>query len=323
MKWNSFNLISDSIQRTKNRLYPFNIIEWFKLIIVSLLSGSVFESRFSSNFYKSSGSENMDLNGIQNVIRDGIKKYWVVGGIIISILTVLVIILNYIQSVFKFIFIESLVNKKTKFSFKKNHSKGLSLFFFNFTISIMSLIFFLSLSFPYLYHFMKGAPIISSVGIPYIIFSIILFFIAVLILSIIYLFLYDFVVPYMYSKNVGALYSFKQVWKGILKNKLEVFVYWISRLLLKIGMVVISLLIIILLLIPFLLLSLMILGIGITMFIFLGNSLLFIILGIITGILIILIYLIMFFYLSLPFLIFIKYFQLLNFEKLTKIKLLQ
>lgn len=326
MKWNSFNLVSPAIKKTQERLFPFNFKEWFKLTIISILAGGRggsgnFNSGYSGGGTGGTSGGNWEQASAQ--VRDFVKKYWIFGALIFSVIFIIGTIFSYIQSVFTFIFIDSLVDNKAKFTFRKNHSKGVSLFFVKFFITIVTLIVIGALAFPYIYNFMIDKPIISTVGIPYIIFSIAALLIYLLLLWIVFLFLYDFAVPYTYVKGTSVGFSIKQTWKNIMQNKLEVFVYWLARLVLGIAMAIIALVIIIAALIAFGIIGLIIFGIGFLLFKLIGGVLLFIILAVIVGIILVLAFLLAMGMVMLPFTVFSRYFELLNFEKLTDLTILK
>jgi hypothetical protein len=324
MKWNAFSLISPSIERTKKRLFPFQFWEWFRLMIIVALA----RSKGAGNFnYNSSGrgdsSSIKSFSEASSKLREAVKKYWVVGAGIFVIGFILMTIFSYIQSVFSFIFIDALVDKKAKFTFRKNNSKGVSLFLFKFFISILTIITIAGLAFPYIFNFIKGNPIIAYVGWGYITLSITAAIIYFLLLWILFLFVYDFAVPYMYVKNTSAWFSLKKVWDDIGKNKLETLVYWIARLVIGIVVGIIGILIAVLLFIAFFLAGLLIFLIGFGLYKLIGAPLIFIILGIIIGIILFIVFLFTVGMVLLPINVFFRYFQLIAFENIMKIKILK
>lgn len=336
MKWNAFDLISPAIQKTKKRLFPFDFKEWFKLMIISLLAGmkgsnfNVYSGNagdYASNFRKQPTSpQGEDVVGkidFSEAFKTIIKKYWWIGGIIFLVLFIFINIFTYIRSVFSFIFIDALINKESEFTFRKNHSKGLSLFLFKFVITIISLAVFVGLACPYFYHAMKSNPILTSVGIAYIIFSVIALIIYFLLLWILFLFLQDFVIPYMYSKEVPTIFALKQIWKEILENKVEILVYWLARLLLGIGIGIISIFITGVIILAVFILAGIIFLVGFLFYKLVGGLAVFIFLGAIIGFILVLILIVSMLMLILPLSVFYRYFQLFNFEKLTNIKILK
>jgi hypothetical protein len=169
----------------------------------------------------------------------------------------------------------------------------------------------------------KGNPVWASVGIPYFIFAIIGLIALFFILWVIFLFLIDFIVPYMYDKNVGTKFAWKVVWKQILKNKKEVFVYWLSRFVLGLAISILYLIISIIVLLALVLVGGILFGIGFLLFKLVGVLMLWVTLGIILGLILFLILIIIIAMITLPLGIFGRYFSILNFEELMGIKLLK
>ncbi len=319
MRWNPFDLVSPAIDRTKKMLFPFRFWEWFKLMIISVLASSKGGSNFSGSNITTRRSE--VPQDFLDQLRGFIKDYWILGALIFSVFFIFMTLLSYIKSVFTFIFIDSLVEKKARFTFSRNNAKGVSLFLFKFVITIITLLIIGGLACPYIFNFMLGNPVIASVGIPYIIFSICALIIYILILWIVFLFLYDFAVPYTYVKDTSVKFSLKKIWKDILNNKLEVFVYWLARLVLGIVMAIIAVIVAIVVLIGFIIIGALIFGIGFLLYKLIGVFTLFIILAIIIGIILVIIFLLTIGIILLPLSVFSRYFGLMNFEKLTKLKL--
>lgn len=321
MNWNAFNLVSSAIKKTKERLLPFNFKEWVKLGIIAALSSGTGRS-FNSNYKGGGSGKKFDIESLQPV-RDFIGKYWWQGGLIFLPIFLILTLLSYIGSVFSFIFIESLINKKAKFTFRKNHDNGLALFLFKFTISIITMIVIAALASPYIYHFMKANSIVQSVGLAYIILSIlavVLYFIA---LFILFLFLYDFAVPYMYVKKIPTLFALKTVWKDVLKNKVSTLIYIFANIVLSIAIAILGFFIVIATLLVFLLPTAILFAISLLLYKVASTTFTITLLAIIFGGLLLTAFIFMLIILFLPFSVFIRYFELLNFEKLTKLKILK
>jgi len=327
MKWNAFSLTSDAINKTGKRLFPFQFWEWFKLTVISFLAANRMRGNIGSGWGSGGGrgsgggGGSRSLEEAKTQIREFIRNYWILGALIFSVFFLIMTIFSYIQSVFTFILIESLVEKKSRFTFSKNSNKGFSLFLFKFVITIITLLVLVGLAFPYVYHFMAGNPVVSSVGISYIAFSIIALIVYLFILWVLFLFLYDFAVPYTYVKGTSVRFSLSQIWREIKKNPGEVFIYWLARLVFTIVVGVIAVLIALLLLLVFALIGASIFGMGFLLYKLIGGLLFFIILGIILGVILFIIFLFAVGMCVLPFAVFLRYFELMNFEKLTKIKL--
>lgn len=327
MKWNAFNLIEKSIGKTKKRIFPFSFVEWIKLAIVIFLAG-LGKGSFSPNINYNIGSgdfSNLNGFGVGESVRKLIREYWIIGGIILSIFFVIGLILSYVGSVFSFIFLDSVTEKKTKFTWSKNHSKGVSLFWFRLVFGLISLLIIGALAFPYIYFFMIGMPVVASVGWSYIVFSIIAGVVFLIAIWFILLFVYDFVLPYMYKKNVSAWIALNETWKMVGKNKKEVFVYWIARIVMSIAIGLITLAIVFVVVFVFGLIALLLflLGVGIAL---LGIGILnvfLIMIGIILLIIFIVCVLLAIGMVIMPLSVFMRYFSLMNFEKLSGLKILK
>ena len=325
MKWNAFSFFLPAFEKTKKRLLPFNFKEWFKLAIMNILAGGSGGGSGSGNSGNFGGGDNSGSGGeaVSRTFAESVKlafaKYWVLGAVILSIVLVLGIVLSYIRSVFTFIFLESVINKKAKFAFGKNNSKGISLFLFNFVVSLISLIVVAGLVFPVLYNLYVGAAF--SWG--YVIFAILALLVFFLLLWFWLLFLHDLVVPYMYSNGVSALFGLKKIWADVRKNKVGALVYWVARLLVGLGIGVVSFIILIPVLIVFLLVAGLITGLGYLIYSAVGGLTFFIVLAAVLGIVVLILFILAMAMLTLPFSVFAKYFGLMNFETLTKIKILK
>ena len=377
MKWNAFKLIEEAFSKTKERLFPFNFKDWFRLGFISALA-----SQKSLNFNSSFNSA--DLSSFSGNSGEKIKDFFrekglILGGIL-SAFFIFYLFFSYLQSVFNFIFVDNLIEKKEvrskgfllKFSFlvlanvfvlallswpffllgfstrlfiftlaalilieivflfifislldlgetfKRNHSKGLSLFFFKFVISVLALACFGALISPYLISLWRGGSLFGVGGL-YVFFSIFAAIALLIGLWIIFLFLYDFVVPYMYVKDTSCFFSWKQVWKRIWKNKLEVVVYWAARFLLGIGvgLIIIFMLVLIFLILVFI--AILIFLILYLLYFVLGNFV--IVIGLLMASILAIIFLVIAMIVVMPFQVFFRYFGFLNFEKLTELKI--
>lgn len=321
MKWNAFNLISESIDLTKKRMFPFDLKEWFKLLIIASL-GNTLRSTGNYNFRGNGGNDIEGFSGLFSSIGNFIRENSRFLGRLLLIFTYIFTLMSYITSIFSFVYLEAVINKRSYFTIKKNHAKGVSLFLFRFIVGLITLSVFAGLASPYLYHLFKGNPVLESVGLGYTIFSIIIAIIFSLALWFWRLFLYDFIVPYMYVNEVSAFFALKKVWAEIFKNKLEIFIYFLARLILNLGVIFIAMLIFLISLLAFILIGGIIGLIGFLIYKMVSLAPLFIALAIIFGILWFLLWLFSAMIITLPLTIFIGYFGLANFEKLMKIKIL-
>jgi len=177
--------------------------------------------------------------------------------------------------------------------------------------------------YPFITTWLNGNSIIDSLGWSYILLSILLTIILIIIIWFLLLFVNDFVTAYMYVKGTGAYYSWKEIWKIVFKNKLETLVYWAARLVLGIATGIIGLVILFVALLVFLIIGGIIALIGYLIYLAIGAGSLLIGIGIVIGIILLIVLILAVITASMPIAVFVKYFSLLNFEKLTKLKILR
>jgi len=249
MKWNPFDYISPSIERTKKLLFPFDLKYWTKLTIVSILSGNLGGGnggggRGSVRAPISKVNSNSSITG--NIIAETGKNTGFIGAIIFFA-AIIGVILTIISSVFSFIFIDALVKRKytIRDSWKKYGSSGLSYFWFRIVFGIIVLGVFLIIALPLIIK-------ISGVGfmayfstygffkiffdfLPYVIIGIIWF----LIISVFGMFVKDFVLVDMYMKGLRVKESLKRVFSAIRGQKKESLVYWVSKVVITICIFII------------------------------------------------------------------------------------
>ncbi len=326
MKWNPFALISDAIEKTKDRVTPFSWREWLRLTVITTLGGCYRSGNinFSNSGNRSSMSDEQAkgiMAGFGNSVRDFFYSNSGFIAIMVGFFTIMLTVISYVKSVFSFIFIESLVSGRSDFTFRRNQSKGLSLFLFNAIVTVVLLGLWLLLASPYIYHFLNANPIIESVGWAYIIFTIVTGIMLSLVMWFWLLFFYDFVVPYMYAKDVPALHALNMTWREIAKSKMEILIYWLSRLVLGIATAVLGGLVFLGILLVFLLAGGFVALLGFLLYKLIGFAPVFQFLAVVFGIIWLIKLIVVTMVATMPLRVFLGYFGLLNFEKLTKIKI--
>jgi hypothetical protein len=247
----AIDIISESFNKTKSLFLPVRPGYWIRMGFISMFSMSNYGGSGSTG---GTGGGREQLPGFsfsQAVTQFNVSaleflaRYGLFIGIAMIFFYLISLVFTFISSVFSFMFIEGVAKKeiRIKRSFVKNVHSGLSLFYFRFVLGIVSLI-VLSLIFaPLLYSFFTNNLVNFNLWllIP-IIISLILY---VFLVSIVLFLVYDFVLPIMYFRKL----SFGKAWRRFVKfgklNKLEIFVYWIIKLVLSIGAGVISLLLLI------------------------------------------------------------------------------
>ena len=328
MKWNAFDYIGGSIERTKNLLFPIKPKYWFKLAIVVLISNlAKNQGGNGGNSFRvpsrGKGLDNITGNAVSDLNNKFLSSNIPLIGFVILLLFILGLIINFISSIFSFIFLEAVLDKKKQLFIKKSFSKnihhGLSLFLFRILLGIVSLVLIALIALPYIFAFFNKT--ITSpffgVGIIYILLTVLFIIILIIIIALITLFLYDFIIPEMYLKNKNMRTSWKSVLGKIGNNKMEVFIYIVAKIVLGIAAGIISALIALILLIPFIIIGLLA---GVSLYL-LAKALSSLILTIFLVILLI-IFILFFVYLvtvvTLPIPLFFRYYSLDIYQKLMK-----
>jgi hypothetical protein len=322
MKWNAFSLVDPAIKKTGELLFPFNLKYWMKLGLVSLLSsGTSFRGNSGSNY--SAPSSDKDSTITTNAIASIPSKYgWGLIGLLVSIGLIFVLIMQFISSVFTFIFLDAVINKdyKIKQSWRKNKSKGLSFFGFRIITGLISLIVILAILSPILIqmynmgleNFFTPENLWSMLGT--FLVSILLFLTWIILFGIFMTFVVDFALPDMFKNNLKITRAMKNTFAKIKTQKYSSFVYILSKIVIAIALGIGTLIA----LIP---VSIVAVIIGAVIFIplFLLSKIIFII--------ILIPYVIFFLYILnvviLPLSVFAKYFSLLAFEQLYNTKILK
>lgn len=338
MKWNPFNLVEPAINKTKSLLFPINPKLWMKLGFVSLFSiygrgmgggggspgGNV--SNFSIPYNQTSP---VTGNAVSSFAKNSI-----IGGIIgifLVIFAVIALVINYITSMFTFVFIDSLIKKdcSIKRSWNNGGSFGMSLFLFRILFAVVNLIIIglIALT-PILKIFSKGGfgKFFESTPILGIIFTflpyLLLFILWIIIISIFMTFVIDFSLLHIYKNSIGISSSIKQTFKAVFSQMLESFVYLVAKLVLRIGVGLISIFAFILLIIVAAIPGFVI-GVLLFLILFFISKILAIGVVILFGIVYLVLFIYVFVVLILPLTIFMSYFSMLCYEKLLNVKLVK
>jgi hypothetical protein len=322
MRWNAFDLVGKSVKKTQQLLFPIKFRYWMKLGFVSLLSknsGSFLKGNNGLNF--SVPSSNKDVNSVTgNAISNLSEKSYIgILGLIMGVGVILALIWSFITSVFTFIFIDALVKKdyKIKKSWKENKGNGASFFGFRIVTALINLavigLIFLPLILSIIDVGLKE--FISTIS-----FSVFLSFMISIIFAVIWLLLFgifigfvlDFALPEMYRQGIGIIGGIKRMWENIKVQKVESLVYLVAKIALGIVVGLISLIALIPVGLVFLILGLIIL----VPLWFISKILMFIFL-----VPVFLLFIYAFNVVVLPLNVFLKYFSLLVYEKLFRVKL--
>jgi len=272
------DILGKCVDETKQLFFPIRKKYWLKMGFLSLFSGR--NSGSGGNGFNSSrtSGNNEDISTFfENLKTEGISfftQYGVLVGIGVFFIWLISLFFVFLNSVFTFVFIEGIIKKDVsiKKGFKNNKKLGVSLFALRFILSLVILLLILLIASPLLYSLIMGN--ISNFNFWLLIPIGLALFFMLLCFGIFWFLVYDFVVPIMYMKK----YSFFRAWnyfkKICKKKKMEIFIYWLMKIALSIGISIVSLF----LMIPVFLLMLIIaipfvlLGVGIYLLINLLNN---------------------------------------------------
>lgn len=218
----SIDAINPSFNAVKKLLFPIKVKSWFKLGFVS-----IFANNFSGG---AGGGFNNFSNNLGNRKMPEFNVFLTQYGLIIGLIAFFIILVGlffgYIKSVFSFVFVEDLIEKKDSVlsNFSKNLKNGFNYFIFSLFLGLISFITLILFLLPALIPFLSGMnsfiAIASGLAL-----LLIWFFTIGLIIGIINSFTWDFVLPLMYLKNKGLLLSWSELKKLIFKEWKEFLVY--------------------------------------------------------------------------------------------------
>jgi hypothetical protein len=236
-------------------------------------------------------------------------------GFTLAFFGIFALFLNFISSVFNFIFIDALVKKKYSIRTSWEELKFLGFSFFLFRI-IFGLIIMVSVSLPFLffYFFISNVENTFSIIGPFLFLLTLPLFLTLIFLSLIFLiFVNSFSLVDMYRNKNNITLAIKNTFRKISFQKMESLIYIVALMVLSIAIGIISLIVLFLIL-------LVLMPLGILLYSLILSN---IILGIMVSIpiLICLIYLIN--VVLLPISSFMRYFSILSYEKLYDQKVLR
>ncbi len=262
------DIIGTSFDRTKELFFPIRPKYWLRMGFISLFAGQGSGGNFNGSNYSRPGS-----GGPGGSFSDAVTKfntealaflsqYGFVVGIAFVIFYAISLFFVYINSVFTFMFLDGVVKKDIKIgkSFSDNNSSGTNLFFLRFILGIVFLLIMLLILSPLLIAFISNQ--LANFNLWLLIPMFLTFFVVAILFGLFWFFVYDFVVPIMYFKKQPFSPAWKHFKKIALKNKLEIFLYWLLKIVLGIGAGIMSLVVLLLII----LVSLLFVGLGVLMF---------------------------------------------------------
>ncbi len=237
-----FMPLSNSWNRMKKALFqPFDITKWFVVgftaFLAELLDGPHGNGSGGDNDH---GFNFGDVADFPHIAWDWLMDNpgWfslILIGIVL--ITAIIVILTWLSSRGKFMFLDNVVYDRAKvtqpwYDFKEH---GNSLFIWRlvfglicFAVIILFIVQFFIIAFEFYNSDFEPAPILSFIGIGF------LFFIFMVVISYISVFLDDFIVPIMYKNNISTakawhvfLQIFSKYWLYFILYGLLLFVLWV------------------------------------------------------------------------------------------------
>jgi hypothetical protein len=323
MKWNAFSFVDPGIAKVKGLLFDkFSAKYWMKLGFVSMFSTSSNFGGGNNSYRMPSGGENSAGGITGNAVNSlgGLQKG--VLGLLLGIGLIIGLIFTYIRSVFTFVFIDALVNREFTIggSWRKNRKQGRSYFWFLILAGLVSLVVMGLIFLPVILQMAELG--LTAYFEQFTGFEIFKALLPQIILTVIWMLLFgifmtlvrDFALPEMYRKNLGVMEGIRFAFKNIGKQKTEVLVYLIAKLLFSMVVGIFSLIVL-------LVVGVVVLIVSLIVFVplFWVSTIAGVVLLVPT--IVFLIYLM--FVITLPFSAFMKYYSLFGYEKLFGVKLLK
>ena len=145
----ALDIIQQSFEKTKKLFFPIRSHYWLKMGLVSLLMAGSFGGsgfNFSGSDFGLSGSGDFtsSLADFNSQALQFLSEYSLFIGIGIVSVTVLTLILMYLQSIFTFVFIDGVASGDIVIgqSYRKQHDTGMSYFLFRLIFGIIGLVVF-------------------------------------------------------------------------------------------------------------------------------------------------------------------------------------
>ncbi|NQU78762.1 hypothetical protein HQ545_03245 [Candidatus Woesearchaeota archaeon] len=281
MKFNSFDFVKPSIEDVKRLLFPIEPSKWFKLGLVSMLSGGGRGGGFGGgrglNFNIPTGRNQESKSLLENVsnttneitggavqsVKSAIGGWYYLILPILIFLFILFVIMNFITSVFTFIFIESLDTRKVliKKGWKRNKGVGFSLFLFRIVIGLIVLGILVLMTLPMIIPMIQQGfsayfDNFSLWNIAWMIPAFVLFLLFMLILSVFMTLFRNVSILHMYFKRMPAWASLKTTFKQMSNHKIETLVFFLALVVIGIVVGIGSVIVAVLIIMVFFLLAL-------------------------------------------------------------------
>ncbi|MCM2325836.1 MAG: hypothetical protein NDI94_05205 [Candidatus Woesearchaeota archaeon] len=263
------DIIKPSFEKTKALFFPIDKKYWMKLGFVNMLGGN--QAASSGGGGDASGSELGELTRAKvgefnTQALQFVTQYGQIIGVVFFVFYLLSLLMTYLNSLFTFVFIDGLLKKdfKIRKSMGELKRQAISLFYVRLIIGLISMGILFLIFYPLIDAFFKNT--LASFNLWLFVPMILEIILFAMVIGVFMFFLHDFIIPIMYLKKCGineALHHFLKVSKD---RKMEIFIYFLIKILLGMASGVIVLLAIIVLIIPVILALLLLAGIGVLMF---------------------------------------------------------
>jgi hypothetical protein len=257
MSWYGIDAVDRAFSRTRKALFePFDFWKWVKLAIIVLLIGSINYGSSGTNYRM--GPEDLGNNvpntglipgyiphdiSIEKIYSSG-TSFAQYGFLIAAIigLILLVLLFSYISNVMEFVFVESLVRNEVKFwAYSRRFlGKGFYLLLIRLVLWLAFFVLFAVTVLPVIFAAFGESPDSSVplfVGGIFWIFGVIIFLL--LFGGIINSFI-SLAIPLSIYREKGILSALRLILAKFRNSLQQVLVYWISRILLGIGIAILT-----------------------------------------------------------------------------------
>ena len=330
MKFNAFHYVNPSIEDTKKLLFPFEFKKWLKLGFIALLGNGGGRLRIpnlnlSGLGNGKEGASNEITGRITSSVKESTGSLYYILVPLVFLAFILMLIMQYICSVFTFVFLEALDTRKVQVikGFKRNQGLGTSFFLFKILYGLAALATIAIILSPIIIQmiqqgftgFFENFKLVSLV---YIIPLLILLAIIMFVFSIFYSLVFLFSVTHMYFRKLPIKTSIKQTFRQMKGNGLEVFVFLIARFVIAIVIGIIGMIALFALALPALVI---LVPFGILAYIIghaLAWSIPIIVVLVLLGMAVFLLFLYVFSVCILPISVFSRYFTINNYKALMK-----
>ncbi len=241
--------IMPALQNVKRVLLsPFSVRKWLKLGLIAFLAG-VMGGGGSGGGGGPSGTGGLDFDHVGRQIVEWYQAHTdaiIAGAVGLGIVGLAVfLIMLYVSSIFRFIFMESVITTETRIreSWHRNKAEGLAYMWWRIGFGLASLL---------LVALLVGGPVtilvlfvigpargggFTAVGGAIVLVLVAIFFalICALVIGLISAMTRDFVLPLMYLRRIGAVAGWRAFWPILCGNKLGFLIYFLLKVVLAIA----------------------------------------------------------------------------------------